>query len=313
MGDDRQLDWYTAMYRVRRVEETLLDLVRQREIAGSVHLCIGQEAIPVGACAALGPNDPVIATYRGHGWALARGVPLVELLAEALGRDSALNGGRGGSAYLSGPQYGFFGENSIVGAGVPMAMGLALSASFQGADRVPVVSIGDGALNQGVVHEALNMASVLRAGVIVLVEANGYAEMTPSDALTAVGAAARASAYDIEALEVDGNDPSDVARSVSEARTRARSGRRPVLIEAHTRRLGGHYSGDAQHYRPAGELEAWRAGDPLTRAAESIGRPDDLEAVRGRVDGEVERALAEARALPLPDPSTATDFVYAEG
>jgi TPP-dependent pyruvate/acetoin dehydrogenase alpha subunit len=313
MGDDRQLDWYAAMYRIRRVEETLLDLVRQREIAGSVHLCIGQEAIPVGACAAISPDDPVISTYRGHGWALARGVPLVELLAEALGRDSALNGGRGGSAYLSGPQYGFFGENSIVGAGVPMAMGLALSATFQGGDRVPVVSIGDGAVNQGVVHEALNMASVLRAGVMVLVEDNGYAEMTPSDALTAVRAAARAPAYGIEALEADGNDPSAVALAVTKARALARSDRRPVLVEAHTRRLGGHYSGDAQHYRPVGELEAWRAGDPLTRAAESIGRPDHLETVRGGVDREVENALAEARARPLPDPSTATDFVYTEG
>jgi TPP-dependent pyruvate/acetoin dehydrogenase alpha subunit len=309
MGDAQGRDWYAAMYRIRRAEEAILDLVRNREIAGSVHLCIGQEAIPVGACAALGADDPVIATYRGHGWALARGVPLVELLAETLGRDSALNGGRGGSAYLSGPQYGFFGENSIVGAGVPMALGLALSARFRDADRVPVVSVGDGALNQGAVHESLNMASVLDAGLLVLVENNGYAEMTPSDALTAVAAASRAPAYAIEALEVDGNDPAAVAQCVSAARAHARSDRRPILIEAHTRRLGGHYSGDVQHYRPAGELEAWRAGDPLIRAAESIG-PDELAEVRGEVDSEIEAALAQARDRRLPDPTTATDHVY---
>jgi TPP-dependent pyruvate/acetoin dehydrogenase alpha subunit len=301
------------MYRVRRVEETLLDLVRQREIAGSVHLCIGQEAIPVGACAAIGADDPVIATYRGHGWALARGVPLVDLLAEVLGRDSALNGGRGGSAYLAGSQYGFVAENSIVGAGVPMALGLALSASFKRVDRVPVVSIGDGAVNQGAVHEALNMASVLGVALIVVVEDNGYAEMTPSDALTAVGAAERAPAYGIEALEVDGNDPSAVAQAVSTGRARSRSAGRPVLIVAHTRRLGGHYSGDVQHYRPAGELAAWRADDPLIRAADSIGRPDALADVRAGVDQEVESALAAARELPYPDVSTATDFVYTTG
>jgi TPP-dependent pyruvate/acetoin dehydrogenase alpha subunit len=312
MGDPQDRNWYAAMYRIRRVEETLLDLVRQREIAGSVHLCIGQEAIPVGACAAIGPDDPVIATYRGHGWALARGVPLVELLAETLGRSSTLNGGRGGSAYLSGPQYGFFGENSIVGAGVPMAVGLALSASFQGVDRVPVVSIGDGALNQGVVHESLNMAAVLNAGLLVLVENNGYAEMTPSDALTAVPAAARAPAYGIEPVEVDGNDPAAMARCVSSARAAARSDRRPILIEAHTRRLGGHYSGDVQHYRPAGELDEWRVGDPLTRAAQSIG-PGDLAGIRNQVDREIETALGQARERSLPDPSTATDHVYTTG
>jgi TPP-dependent pyruvate/acetoin dehydrogenase alpha subunit len=313
MGDDQRLDFYAATYRIRRVEETLLDLVRQQEIAGSVHLCIGQEAIPVGACAALGSDDPVIATYRGHGWALARGVPVVELFAEALGRDSGLNGGRAGSAYLSGPQYGFFGENSIVGAGVPMALGLALSARFHDADRVPVVSIGDGAFNQGAVHEALNMASVLGAPLIVVVENNGYAEMTPSDALTAVAAAARAAAYAIEAVEVDGNDPSAVAESVAVARHSAGSGRRPVLIEAHTRRLGGHYSGDAQHYRPAGELDAWRADDPITRLAEALGGSADLAQVRESVDREVAAALDDARTMPHPDASSASAFVYSAG
>jgi TPP-dependent pyruvate/acetoin dehydrogenase alpha subunit len=311
MSDEQRLDWYAEMYRVRTMEETLLDLVRAQEIAGSVHLCIGQEAVPVGACAALGASDPVVATYRGHGWAVARGVPVVDIFAEALGRDSDLNGGRGGSAYLSGAQHGFVGENSIVGAGVPMALGLALAARFRDADRVPVVAIGDGAVNQGAVHEALNMAAVLNAALIVVVENNGYAEMTPSDALTAVGAAARGAAYGIEAVEVDGNDAEAVADTVSAARASARSRRAPVLVEAHTRRLGGHYSGDVQHYRPAGELEAWREHDPLARLAAALATPDELAGVRDRVASEVAAALAAARERPYPDPSTAAHAVYA--
>jgi TPP-dependent pyruvate/acetoin dehydrogenase alpha subunit len=267
----------------------------------------------VGACSALGADDPVIATYRGHGWAVARGVPMVDVFAEALGRDSDLNGGRGGSAYLSGPRHGFVGENSIVGAGVPMALGLALASRFRGADRVPLVAIGDGAFNQGAVHEALNMAAVLHAAMIVVVENNGYAEMTPSDALTAVGAAVRGVAYGIEAVEVDGNDPAAVEDAVRAARASAHQRSAPVLVEAHTRRLGGHYSGDVQHYRPAGELDAWRADDPLARLAAALDRPAELAQLRDRVASEVEAALTAARDRPHPDASTAAHHVYAAG
>lgn len=311
MADEAELSRYAAMYGIRRVEETLLELVRGGEITGSVHLCIGQEAIPVGACEALDPSDPVIATYRGHGWALARGVPTAQLLGEVMGRDSSLNGGRGGSAYLSATQHGFHGENSIVGAGVPIALGLGLAARFKGADRVPLVAIGDGAFNQGSVHEALNMASVLGAPLVVVVENNGYAEMTPSDDLTAVGAAARAAGYRIEAQVVDGNDPAAVAAAVGAARRAASLDRRPLLIEAMTRRLGGHYSGDAQHYRPAGELQAWREGDPLSRLERVIG-DDAASGARDRVEAELAEALAAARAMPRPDPATVRGELYAE-
>src|SRR5271163_3699435 len=147
------------MYTIRRFEERVLALVTDREITGSVHLCIGQEAIPAGACTVLEPDDAVVATYRGHGWAIARGVPLTEMFAELLGRQSGIGGGRGGSAYLMAPAYGFLGENSIVGAGLPMAAGAALARKLQRRDSVGVVSIGDGAMNQGAVHETLNLAS----------------------------------------------------------------------------------------------------------------------------------------------------------
>jgi TPP-dependent pyruvate/acetoin dehydrogenase alpha subunit len=297
---------------VRRFEEQLMLLLKAGELVGSAHLCIGQEAVPVGAGVALEPADAVVATYRGHGWAIARGTPLAEMFAEVLGRDSALCGGRGGSAHLMAPSYGFLGENSIVGAGVPVALGAALARSFEtGTGRsIAVVSIGDGAMNQGNVHEALNMASVLGLPLLVVVENNGYAEMTPADALTAVPAHQRAAAYGIEGVVVDGNDPALVAAAVGRARSAILERARPVLIEAMTHRLVGHYSGDAQAYRPAGELEAARLNDPLVLLAQRIGDEPALQAAREAVDAEVAAALEVARSVPYASELAVSEHLY---
>lgn len=303
---------YRSMYRIRKFEETLIELVTEREITGSVHLCAGQEAIPVGACRALYPEDPVVATYRGHGWALARGVPMESAFAEILGRDSELNAGRGGSAYLSGPQYGFYGENSIVGAGVPIALGLSLAAKVRAEDKVAVVSIGDGAMNQGVVHESLNMGSVLAIPLVLIVENNGYVEMTRSELLTAIPAAERAKAYRIPSWEVDGDDPAAVAAVVTEARERASDDETPVLIEAHTHRLLGHYSGDAQAYRPKGEVDAWRAVDALVRIRSGDVAEERIAAISAEVTAEVDAALAAARRVPFPSADLVARNVYAD-
>jgi TPP-dependent pyruvate/acetoin dehydrogenase alpha subunit len=303
---------YERMCVIRCFEERVMSLVQGREIAGSVHLCIGQEAIPAGACGALDPDDAVVGTYRGHGWAIARGVPLADMFAELLGRDSAIGSGRGGSAYLMAPGYGFLGENSIVGAGVPMAMGAALARKLQGRDSVGLVSIGDGAMNQGVVHESMNMASVLSLPLLVVVETNGYAEMTPSAALTAVAAHERATAYRMQGVQVDGNDPVAVGEAVRTARATALTSGRPMLVEAMTHRLAGHYSGDAQAYRPPGELAAARQADPLPRLAARIADEASAGAAQARAEAAVDAALAAARAVPLPDPSRATAGIYAE-
>jgi TPP-dependent pyruvate/acetoin dehydrogenase alpha subunit len=303
---------YERMYLIRRFEEQVLALVTSREITGSVHLCIGQEAVPAGACAALEPGDAVVGTYRGHGWALARGVPVTEMFAELLGRRSAIGAGRGGSAHLMAPAYGFLGENSIVGAGLPMAAGAALARKLQGRAAVGVVSIGDGAMNQGVVHETLNLASVLALPLIVVVENNGYAEMTPADALTAVTAHERAAAYRITGSQTDGNDPVAVAEAVSAARANVLASGRPALVEAMTQRLVGHYSGDAQAYRPPGELAAARLADPLPRMAARIGDEVQVSAAQVRVQAELDAALTKARAYPPADPATALTGIYQE-
>jgi TPP-dependent pyruvate/acetoin dehydrogenase alpha subunit len=301
---------YRQMCTIRRFEEQAMALVQSREITGSVHLCIGQEAIPVGACASLDPGDAVIGTYRGHGWAIARGVPLSELFAEMLGRASALNAGRGGSPYLMAPRHGYLGENSIVGAGLPMAAGAALARKLRETGTAAVVSIGDGAMNQGAVHESLNLAAVLGLPLLVVVENNGYAEMTPAAALTAVPAHERATAYRMRGEVVDGNDPVAVAEAVRELRAEVVAAQRPALLEAMTQRLVGHYSGDAQAYRPPGELAAARLADPIPRLAARLGA--EAADVDKAAEEDVRAALDAARLVPFPDPELATAGIYAE-
>lgn len=301
---------YVDLLRIRLFEEEVYALARSGEITGSVHLCLGQEAVPVGACRSLSKEDSVVATYRGHGWAISRGVPMADLFAELLGRDSALSGGRGGSAYLTAPSFGFIGETSIVGAGMPIGLGVSLARRLEGRDAIGVVALGDGALNQGVVHETLNMASVLHVPLLVVVENNGYAEMTPADALTAVPAHLRAAAYGAPGMRIDGNDIRTVQEAVSSARHRALAESTPVIVEAITHRLGGHYSGDLQAYRPPGELESARRDEPLARLARGLD-PNVLERLGEQLETEMRAALATARNIPFPDPSTVFDHLYA--
>lgn len=310
-------DRYRAMAIIRAFEDRLMELKSAGEIPGSIHLCSGQEAIPVGACRALGPSDALTTTYRGHGWAIARGLSLPSLFAEVLGRNSDLCGGRAGSPYFSSAAHGFLGENSIVGAGVPIAMGAALAAKHDRSGSVSLVSIGDGALNQGAVHEALNFASVFALPLVVVVENNRYAEMTPTQAMIPVEPLSlRAHAYGIPGTTVAGDDPDVVEPAVAAAVDRARRGEGPSVVEALTERIVGHYSGDVQHYRPKGELAAAREREPLAllrrtasdQGPEAVAR---LDAIDRDVAALIEASLDAARAIPFPDPTTAREHVYA--
>ncbi|MBE1582226.1 thiamine pyrophosphate-dependent dehydrogenase E1 component subunit alpha [Nonomuraea angiospora] len=305
-----------GLWRIRCFEETVTRLRVEEQIAGSVHLCIGQEAIPVGACAALDlTRDAVFATYRGHGWALACGAGPAALFAELLGRETGTNGGRAGSAYLSDPDHGFYGENSIVGAGGPIAVGAALAARYDGSGRVALTVFGDGAMNQGAVHEAMNMASAFDLSVVFLVENNRYSELTPIAAMVRdADLVTRSAAYGMPGTRVDGNDVDAVRRAVAEAVDTCRSGRGPVLIEAHTQRLVGHYIGDAQVYRPRDEVELARTTEPivvLTAALRAAGVSDtELTGIETRVRAEIETAAATALAAPPADPSAVKEHVY---
>jgi TPP-dependent pyruvate/acetoin dehydrogenase alpha subunit len=311
----RQLRDLEAMWRIRVVEEEILRLRLEGPIVGSVHLCNGQEAIAVGVCSQLAEQDAVFATYRGHGWALACGVPPVGILAELLARQTGVNGGRGGSAYFSAPEHGFYGENSIVGAGAPIAVGAALAATYDGSGRVAVTVFGDGAMNQGGVTEAMNLAAARSLPVVFVCENNKYSELTPIDAMVRnPDLAARAEALGIPAVHVDGNDPAEVAAAASVAVQAARQGTGPTFIEAATRRIVGHYVGDVQHYRPEGELERDTAREPIVRLKRVLvasGVPEQtIDAVERRVRAEIDAAVEQALAAPPADVTRVEEHIY---
>ncbi len=316
MAANREED-YRALAIIRAFEERCMTLKGAGEIPGSIHLCDGQEAIPVGACRALEARDAVTVTYRGHGWAIARGLSLVDLFAELMGRDSHLNGGRAGSPFFSSPEHGFLGENSIVAGGMPMAVGAALAAAHDGSGSVSIVSVGDGALNQGAAHEALNFAAVFALPLVLVVENNFYSEMTPiRDMVRIERLAERAPGYGIPGVTIDGNDIAVVEAAVRDAVARARSGGGPSMIEANTERLVGHYSGDLQAYRPSGEVASAREREPLTRirrsaADEGPGAVARLDAVDREVAATIESAVEAARAIPYPAPESAREHMYA--
>jgi 2-oxoisovalerate dehydrogenase E1 component len=285
-------------------------------IAGSIHMCAGQEAIPVGALAALRADDRVIATYRGHGWALEAGIPPFELMAELCQRSGGVNGGRAGSLLANDSRRRFIGQNSIVGAGGPVACGVAIAARAQKSGRVVVVSFGDGAISQGSLHEAFVLAASEHLPVIFVCENNGWAEMTPGSYASSAPIFERAAAYGMSGVSVDGCDPVAVRDAVAVAATKARAGDGPTLIECSTVRLWGHYNRDIQHYRSVRDRQAAESRDPigrLRRLLASYGvRPEEIEALDLQVEQQIQAAVEQALASPPPDPSTVLEHLFAK-
>jgi 2-oxoisovalerate dehydrogenase E1 component len=309
------VDFYRKMLLIRLIEEQSRALSREGFMPGSIHLCVGQEAIPVGVASVLRPMDRVLSTYRGHGWALACGAPTTEVLGEICQRAGGLNGGRSGSPLLSAPEVGFLGENSIVGAGVSIACGVAMASQYLGTGGVAIVSIGDGAMNQGSVHEGLVFAATRNLPVVIICENNGWAEMTPTKLTTrGENAVDRAIGYHISSRIVDGCDPLEVADAANWALAEARENRGPVFLECKTVRLSGHYNGDIQHYRPKSDLESAASRDPLkllrTRIIDSGMLPEDeVDLIDASVARSVETDTAIVRGMPEPDPQFASDHV----
>jgi TPP-dependent pyruvate/acetoin dehydrogenase alpha subunit len=304
------------VWRIRLLEEKVKDLRLAGDVVGSVHLAIGQEAGPVGACSVLEEKDALFATYRGHGWALARGVPPAAILAELLGRATGVNGGRAGSAYFSAPEHGFHGENSIVGAGAPLAVGAALAGKHDGSHRVAMVVFGDGAMNQGAVHESMNFASAFDLPVVFVCENNEYSELTPiRDMVRSDVLAERARAYGMIGERIDGNDPAVVRDRVGDAIEIAREGGGPTLLELMTQRLVGHYIGDMEQYRQPGEMERLAEQEPAARLARELraaGVPDaEIDRTKAEASREIEAAATEALAAPPADVTTVRSHVYA--
>jgi pyruvate dehydrogenase E1 component alpha subunit len=309
------VDAYRSMLRIRRFEEICLDLHRQGLFRGSIHLGNGQEAVAVGACLALQPQDWVAITYRSHAQCLAKGISAGPLLAEMLGRADGVCRGKGGSMHLGDMSKGVIPANAIVGSGLPIATGVALSLQLDKAPQVVVAFHGDGALNQGSWHEAMNLAAVWALPVIFLCENNLYSEMTPISHMVRIARLAdRAGGYGIPAQQVDGNDVRAVYGAVSAAVDRARSGGGPTFLEALTYRLGGHYQADAETYRSRDEVEAWRQRDPLTlvRAAllvEGLNQ-DQITALEKAVEAELKAATDWALGRPVADAADAFTDAY---
>jgi 2-oxoisovalerate dehydrogenase E1 component len=308
---------YWRMAFIRRFEEEVLALSLEGGIAGSVHPCIGQEAIPVGAVAAIEDRDRIVATYRGHGWALASGSEPVAVFAEIAQKAGGLNGGRAGSAMLSNPSTGFLCETSIVGAGSPIGAGVALAAKTQGTGRVVLVSVGDGAMNQGATAEGMIFAATRDLPVIFLCENNGWSEMTPT-ALTTRGLdlVKRGEALGIDSHIVDGNDPFAVQQAVAAAAERCRTGNGPVFLECKTVRLKGHYNKDIEHYRPKADQESAKRRDPLARllnASLSAGllAQEEIDEIDVEISQQIADMVAQVKTMPAPSPNGAQEHLYA--
>jgi TPP-dependent pyruvate/acetoin dehydrogenase alpha subunit len=317
-SQDRRLGWLRQMITIRLFEDKVQELFMGGHIEGTTHLCQGQEAVSVGATAAMRPEDVLTNTYRGHGQALARGMPPERAFAELMGRSSGVAGGVGGSMHLVDFSVGNIGSNAIVGAGLPIAVGAAMSFKLRGEPRVAVTFFGDAATNIGTFHEALNMASVWQAPVVFVIENNLYGEFSPVRETTPIDdLARRADAYAMPGLVVDGQDVGVVNAAVGEAIERARGGGGPTLLEMKTYRYRGHSRADPARYRPEGELERWKERDPIELlgarlADEGALTADDLTRMRSDVQDEIDAAAERAQASPVPTLEEIGTYVYAD-
>jgi TPP-dependent pyruvate/acetoin dehydrogenase alpha subunit len=304
------------MIEIRLFEEEIQRLFTQNMVRGSTHLCSGQEAAEVGACMAMREGDSMVCTYRGHGAVLAMGAPLDRTFAEIIGKAEGLCRGKGGSMHLTDVSVGAYGSFAIVGAHLPIATGLAFASLHGETEEVALCFFGDGSTNIGAFHESLNLASIWKLPVIFVCENNLYGEYSPLATTTPIAKLSeRADGYGMPGERVDGNDVAAVNAVVGEAVERARRGDGPTLIEALTYRHKGHSRTDPGTYRPAEEVEAWLARDPITllerRLVELGLERSQVEAIRAEAEANVGAALERALSWPEPAPETRFEDVWA--
>ena len=304
------LELYRAMVLIRGFEDLIQSLFLRGEIYGTTHLYSGQEAVAVGVASVLEDRDRLAATYRGHGHALALGVDPQGLLDEMLGRATGVNGGRAGSMNINAPNDRLVGSFGIVGGTIAAATGVGLALKRVGG--VAVCQFGDGAINQGYFYECLNFCTVMRLPVVFLCENNGYGEYTPFQDVTAGAIRARAEAMEVQAETVDGMSVVAMRAAAARAVAHARAGNGPFFLEAITYRYVGHSRSDPAAYRPTGELEAWKARDPIPRLRGELVDAEVEPKIVDAVDTEIETLLQEMerRGLeaPFPDPRPTLEF-----
>jgi len=317
---DAMLEAYERMLLIRRMEEQLGEDFKAGKLPGPVHLYIGQEAVAVGICQHLTDKDWIASTHRGHGHFLAKGGDPARMLAEVYGRETGICGGLGGSMHVADFSKGIIGANGIVGGGIALTTGAALAAQLDGEGVVGVAFFGDGAANQGVMAEALNVAALWKLPLVLVCENNGFSEFSPSDTVTAGPIFDRGRPYGVACEAVDGNDLIAVWQCANRAVRRARAGEGPSFIEARTYRTRGHVEAEVtfltQAYRDEAEVEAWRKRDPISRFAahlidHELATADELDGIDGRVQEVVARAVASSDAAPWPSVETARGFMFA--
>lgn len=317
MKKDDLLRMYFLMLKIRRVEERLMDIFAQGKIPGFIHVSIGQEAVPVGVCSVLRPDDYISNTHRGHGQALAKGADLKKFMAELYGRRDGYCRGKAGSMHVACKELGIIGSNGVVGGGIPIALGTAFASQYQGNDRVTVCFFGDGATNEGAFHESINLAAVWNLPMVFCCENNRWAEFTPQKVHTKLeDLSRRAEAYGIPGVTVDGDDVLKVREAAEKAVAKARKGEGPTLLECKTHRWFGHFAGDSQKYRDPKEIEEVRKFDPILRFQNLLLEMKHLtlELVKKMEDQlrvEIEEAVAFAESSPVPGKEDILQDVYA--
>lgn len=316
---DGRREALARMFLIREFENAVKDRFADGEIPGFVHLSLGQEGVAVGAAGALEREDMITSTHRGHGHALARGLGPGPLMAEIYGKESGYCSGKGGSMHVAAPALGMLGAQAIVGAGVPVAVGAALTAQVRDEDRATVAFLGDGAVAAGQVHEGLNLGATWSLPLVFVVENNLYSEGMAFDEQHNIDEVAEAAAaYGVPGVVVDGQDVEAVHETVRDARDRAMAGEGPTLVEAKTYRYRGHFEGDQEPYRESSEVESWRENrDPIDGfigRLEDAGEVDeeDVEAIRDQATKRIEEAVEAARSADQPPPTAAYEDVFVE-
>jgi pyruvate dehydrogenase E1 component alpha subunit len=305
------------MVRIRAFEERALKEFKAGNIPGIIHLYTGEEAVATGACANLRSDDYITSTHRGHGHVIAKGAKTDKMMAELYGKKTGYCRGRGGSMHIADTDIGILGANGIVGGGIPIAGGAALSARKRGTDQVCLCFFGDGAANTTRFHEGVNLASIWKLPVIYIIENNLYGETTHVNyAMNIPNVADRACAYGIPGKIVDGNDVLAVYKAVGEAVARARKGEGPTIVECKTYRWYGHYIGDPETYKPKEEVEEWKRRDPIPRFRKylienKVLSEEGVSKIDQEINDEIDKAVKFAEESPFPEPEETLEGAYA--
>jgi len=318
LAKEQLLQLYSKMVTIRLFEEKVQELYRKTMIPGIAHLSIGQEAVPVGVCTALQPEDYITSTHRGHGHCLAKGADIDRMFAELFGKVTGYCRGKGGSMHIANQDIGNLGANAIVGGSIPIATGAAFSAKIRRTNQVAVCFFGDGALNQGVLLESMNLAAIWQLPVIFVCESNQYGEYTPMKLVTAGDAQARGEALSIPSATLDGMDVIAVYHAATKAVEHARTGNGPTFLVFETYRYCGHGMSDVdRRYRSREEEQKWKAFDPIERLgrlliSENHAPQFELDRMKASLEETIDASIETAWNAPFPEPEEVAKHVYAD-